>query len=253
MGKISRQQQIINMLNKREFVSVNELASIFQTTNMTIRRDLDQLELKRIIRRIHGGAVLLKTEYTLPSFKERMEHCGAEKNVIAKAALDLISPEMVICMDGSTSAFAIAQNLPEDIHLTVVTTGVMTARELCRYPKVDVIQAGGTVHHTSCSTYGVIATDFLKQFNADIVFFSSRAVSPIKGTFESMMDMVEEKRALNAISKKVVLLADHTKFEGRSLCQSIPIEEIDLVITDNKTSPEIIKSLKEGGREVIIA
>lgn len=253
MGKNSRQQQIISLLNTREFVSVSELASIFQTTNMTIRRDLNQLELKRIIRRIHGGAVLLKTAHTLPSFKERMEHCGDEKNAIAKAALGLISSEMVICIDGSTSAFAIAQNLPEDIHFTVVTTGIMTARELCRFPKVEVIQAGGKVHHTSYSTYGVIATDFLKQFNADIVFFSTRAVSPMKGTFESIMDMVEEKRALVAISKKVVLLADHTKFEGRSLCQSIPIEEIDVVITDNKTSPEIIKDLKERGREVIIA
>jgi DeoR/GlpR family transcriptional regulator of sugar metabolism len=65
--------------------------------------------------------------------------------------------------------------------------------------------------------------------------------------------LVEEKRSIISISTKVILLADHTKFEQRSLCQAIPIEEIDVVVTDDKTSKEVIKQIEESDVEVIIA
>jgi len=251
--KNPRQQQIMNMLNENEVVSVSDLSEKLNSSCMTIRRDLEYLEQKGIVRRIHGAAVLVKTEHFLPSFTERIERCESEKTAIGKAAMSFISPQSVVCFDAGTTTLAIVQHIPEDLHFTAITTGLMTASALCRFPRLEIIQVGGTMHHSSYTACSLLAKDFLKQFNADVAFISTRAVNAAKGIFEWSMDLVEEKRALVSIAKKVVLLVDHTKFEGRSLCQAVPLEKIDVIITDDKVSPDIVRQLEENGKEVIVA
>jgi len=250
--KNPRQQQIINLLNENEVVSVSDLSEKLNSSCMTIRRDLEYLEQKGIVRRIHGAAVLLKTEHTLPSFTERIDRCESEKIAIGKAAMSFISPQSVVCFDAGTTTLAIVQHIPEDLHFTAITTGLMTASALCRFPRLEIIQVGGSVHHSSFTACSVLAADFIKQFNADVVFLSTRAVNVAKGTYESSMDLVEEKRALVTIAKQVVLLVDHTKFEGRALCQAVPLGEIDVIITDDKVPSDTVKQLEENGKEVIV-
>lgn len=244
MGKTSRQQEILKFLKKENFMKVTDLAKYFKTTEVTIRRDLDELEKRNLISRIHGGAILVKTEHSLPSFTDRIQRENIEKNMIAKKAASMIEPDSIICMDGSTSALAIAQYIPHDFHFTLITTGIATALEYCKFPNIDIIQVGGIVHHSSYTSRSVLAQDFISQFNADIVFFSTRAVSPIHGTYESSMDLVEEKRSVVSISNKVVLLADHSKFETMSLCLAVKMSEIDIIMTDSMIDNEIAEQIE---------
>lgn len=252
MDKNTRQHKIIDLLQKKNFLRVSELAKHFDTTVTTIRRDMDTLEKNQLIQRTHGGAVLLKTESLMPTFSERIDAYTNEKGAIAKAASEYIRPNNIVCFDGSTSALALLQFIPKDLHFTAITTGVITAAQLCSFPNVEIIQVGGMIHHSSYTCISILSLEFIKQFNADIAFISTRAVRPLGGTYELNMDMVGEKRALISISKKVVLLADHTKFGNRSLCKTVSINEIDTVITDDKTSKSDIEKLKEQGGETIV-
>lgn len=252
MIKNPRQQKIINLLNKNEIVIIKDLSRKLNSSSMTIRRDLEYFEDKGIVRRIHGGAVLLKNEGTLPSFSERIDICEKEKVLIGRAAVSFIKPESIVCFDSGTTSLAIAQNISENIHFTAITTGILTASTLCRFPRLEIIQVGGSLHHSSYTSCGFLSKNFIKQFNADVVFLSTRAVKLGYGTYESSMDLVEEKKALMSISKKVVLVADHTKFEEHSLCQAISFENIDVIVTDDKTPIDIVKKLKCKNIEVII-
>ncbi len=252
MIKNKRQQRILNYLNDSEIVSVGELSDRLSCSHMTIRRDLEYLEEKGVLRKVHGGAVLIKPEEGLPPFEDRMDNRFLEKKAIGKAALAFIKPDSIICMDAGTSTKSIVQHLPDDSKFTVISTGVATSAELCRFRDVDVIQVGGLVHHSSMTVCNFLATEFIKGLNADVAFISTRAIHPVRGTFETNVSLVGEKKALASISKKVVVLADHTKFTSLSLLQALPFEAIDVVITDDLTPKKVVKQLESEGIEVVV-
>jgi DeoR/GlpR family transcriptional regulator of sugar metabolism len=253
MNKKDRHQQIIAMLKHNNYISVAELAEKFDTTVVTIRRDLDMLEHQKIINRIHGGAVLQETEHVLPTFTERLRKNSQEKQAIAREAIKLIHDEQIICLDDSTSALTLLNYFPFELQASIITTGLKTAVELCRFPNIEVIIVGGTILHATYTSSSVLATSFIRQFNADISFLSTRAINTAMGTYESNIDLVEEKRTVSSIGRKTVLLADNTKFERRSMCQSLQMQDIDILITDSNTPSAIIKEIRRKGVEVIVA
>jgi len=195
----------------------------------------------------------LKQRQKLPSYSDRLNRCHREKELIGKIAAQFIQPEHIICFDGGTSTQMIVPHLPENAHFVAISTGIITSSMLCNYRNVDIIQVGGMVHHASFTVCNSMASTFIRQFNADLTFISARAIDLMQGTYEANMDLVNEKRALVSIAKKVILLADHTKFAGTSLIQSIAIEDIDVIITDENTPQTIIQALVDKGIEVIIA
>ncbi len=253
MIKNKRQQQIMSYLSDNGIVSVNELSERFDCSHMTIRRDLDYLEDNGFLRKVHGGAVPIKLEEGLPAFKDRLDDKFLEKKAIGKAALAFIKSGSVICMDAGTSTMSILQHLEEDTQLTVISTGIATSAELCRFRDIDIIQVGGQVHHPSLTVCNLLATEFVEGLNADVAFISTRAFKPEKGTFETNMSLVGEKKALASISRKVVVLADHTKFSGTSFLQALTLNEIDVVITDDLTPKPVINELESAGIEVVVA
>jgi len=252
MTKNERQQTIITLLEQKDFIGVVELSQRLNASTMTIRRDLERFEQAGIVRRVHGGAMLQKSETNIPLFLERFERCKAEKDAIGKRALSLISPESIVCFDAGTTTLSMTRHIPESLHFTVITTGVRTAIELSQWRNLDIIQVGGSLDHATLTIYNTLSVEFIRYFHADIAFLSTRAIDSTQGLFDHSLNLVEEKRALASIAKKVVVLADYTKFSKTSLCQSVPLTQIDTIITDNKVSNEHVKKLESAGVEVIV-
>ena len=147
--------------------------------------------------------------------------------------------------------FRSSRFLPDNIPLSVITSNLVTAIELSNKENIQTYLAGGMLHHRTKS----IMTDSretLVQHHADVTFISARAFRIPGGAFEHSYPLVETKRALVSIAKKVVLLIDHTKCEHVSLCNSIPLNQIDVIITDNKTSPEVLAKAAALKKEVIV-
>jgi DeoR family fructose operon transcriptional repressor len=219
---------------------------------MTIRRDLEYLENKGIVKKMHGGALLVKQESGQPSFYERIEEFDEEKNRIGQAAARMIKEGSIVFFDAGTTPLAVIAHIPNDLEFTAITNGLMTAVALCSKVKASVINIGGNIHQSSYSATSYLAIENIKKFNADIAFISTKAISVPIGTFEAQLPLIEIKKAIVSVSSKIILLADHSKFEAKSMCLSIPMEEIDTIITDNKVSQEIVNTIKSTGSEVIL-
>lgn len=253
MIKNQRQQKLLELMQSNEIMTVSDLMDKMSTSRMTICRDIDDLEKTGVVKKIHGGAVLIKRDSSQPTFQERITEFCEEKVKIGKEAAKLIKPGASAFFDAGTTPLAIIEHIPDNLEFTAITTGLMTAVALCKKINVNVIIIGGNIHKTSYSTINYFSVDMIKKFKADIAFISTKAFSFPEGTFEAQMPLIEIERAIVSVSKNVVLVADHSKFETESLCLSIPLNSINTIVTDKLTSPAIIDELTKKGIEVIIS
>jgi len=252
MIKNQRQNKLLELLKINNLMSVSELAEILSTSKMTIRRDLEYFEQNGMIEKIHGGAVLLKSDNGQPSFKERVIEYNTEKQRIGKEAAKLIKEGSIVFFDSGTTPLAIIENVSDNLGFTAITTGLATAIALCNKPKVNVVSIGGDIHCSSYTSINHMAVEMIKRFNADMAFISTKAFSIPEGTYELLLPLIEIKRAIVSISRKVILVADHSKFENKSLCLSIPMSSIDFIITDDKTPQLLISEIIANGKEIIV-
>lgn len=248
--KKDRHAKIIELLEAQMVCNSKELAQALNCSDMTVRRDLNELEHIGLIRRKHGCAFLVKD--AKPNyFHEQIDEHQYEKEAIAKAALQFVRPYSVLCIDSGTTAHTFSRFLPRDIPLSVITSNLMTAVELSDKENIQTYVIGGMLFHRTKSIM-TDASELLARHPADVAFISARAFRIPGGAFEHTYPLVETKKALVSIARKTVLLIDHTKCEHTSLCNSIPLNQIDVIITDNKTSPEIIQKAVGLKKEVII-
>jgi len=252
MYKSQRQLKIIELIDENDGVGVAALAELLECSKMTIRRDLDEIEQRGLINKVHGGAVKIKSNSLQPSFANRVIENREEKEAIAREAVKLIGNGSVVFFDGGTTPLYVAKKIPLEISFTAVTNSLMTACELCDKPNVNIIMLGGELHHSSYSAVNSMPLSHVKRFYADLALISTRTVSYPEGLFESMLPLIDIKKALVSSSEKVVLLADHTKFTSKSLCMSVPFSDIDQIITDSKTDPEVIEKIRGIGVAVSV-
>lgn len=252
MIKTERQKLLLDILYSNQMMSVSELSEELNSSMMTIRRDLDHLEQEGVIRKVHGGAVLIKSDNDQNSFQERIQENKVEKQKIGKEAAKLIKENSIVVFDSGTTSLAVADSIPEKLKFTAITTSLMTAVALCNKPDINIISIGGNIQNNIYSSINYLCVEMIKRFNADMAFITTKAFSFPEGTFEDSLPLIEVKQALVSISKKVILLADHSKFENKSLSLSIPINKIDTIVTDDKTSKKIIEQIRTINVEVII-
>jgi len=252
MHKSQRQSKIMEMIEKHDGVGVTSLAELLGCSKMTIRRDLEEIKQHGQINKVHGGAIKVKNDSFQPSFINRVIENKEEKEAISREAVELIEDGSVVFFDAGTTPLYVAKNIPPKLNFTAVTNSLMTACELCNKPYVNVIILGGELHHSSYSAVNNMPISHATNFHADLALISTWAVSYPEGLFESMLQLIEIKRALVDSSEKVVLLSDHSKFKSKSLCLSIPFTDIDRIITDNKTNPEIIEKIRGLGVAVSV-
>lgn len=251
--KAIRQEKIIEAIEKNNTLSVNELALIFNTSVMTIRRDLNELMEQGVVKRIHGGAVLLQKDISQPAFYERNQENRNYKNKIAEVAIKLIKTDSIVFFDAGTTTYAIAEQIPEDYKFSAITNGILTAVALCKKPNVNVISIGGDLHKSSYSTIDNMAVDNIKRLRADVAFISTKAIKLPYGTYESKFSLIDVKKAIVSVSDQIILVADASKFEVHSLSLAIQLKDIHTIITDDRIKPNIHQELIKSGKKIIIA
>lgn len=252
MIKSERQNLIMSYLEAHGTVSVSVLASNLGFSMMTIRRDLEEMEQLSLIKKVHGGAILLQNDSVQPSFNMRIVENIDEKNRIAQAAVSLINTGSVVFFDAGTTSHTIAKYVPEHLSFTAITNCLMTGAELCNKPNVNVILLGGELHHSSYSAVNKIALEQVANYNADLALISTKAFSYPEGIFETLLPLIEIKKAFVKSAQKTVLVLDYSKFQSKSLCLSVPLSDIDEIITDDKAPADIIENLRNTGKKVIV-
>ena len=237
MFSIERQNEIVALLKIQKSVTVRELSKKFYVSEATIRRDLDKLDNKGIIKKTYGGAVLLEgLDIEIPLSVRETEQKN-EKDIIGKLAADLVKNNDIIIMDSSSTTLKMVQYLKSKENLTVITNGAKTAIELGDLLHTQVYCTGGKLRENSLSYIGQFARKTISNFYVDMAFFSCRSLSMENGLYDSNPSEAELRKDMMAKSKKSILLCDHTKFDSVSFCKIGELDnQIHAIITDKSPS-----------------
>jgi DeoR family transcriptional regulator of aga operon len=248
-----RQREILEILNRDGRVLVVDLAQQFQTSQVTIRKDLEILHSQGRIHRTHGGALPIR-EGALedPTLREKEKLHRKEKLQIATAAARMVSEGQVVLLDSGTTTTGISRELRDFKNLTIITNAVNIAAELSG-ASAEVILTGGNLRKNSFSMVGPLAEETLHKLNADILFLGVDGFDVHYGITTPNLLEAKVNRAMMEISKYVVAVCDSSKFGKRSLSLIGPPTVIQHVITDRGISKADLSALKKAGIEVTVA
>jgi DeoR family transcriptional regulator, aga operon transcriptional repressor len=248
-----RRRAILDLINREGRVLVAALAQRFETSQVTIRKDLEALHAQGLIHRSHGGA-LPSREGALadPTLLEKEKLHQQEKLRIAEAAAAMVQEGDVVILDSGTTTTAIARALRGLRRLTIITNALNIATELAS-TDIEVILTGGTVRKNSFSLVGPIAEDTLKGLNADILFLGVDGFDVEYGLSTPNILEAKVNRVMVEIAKLTVAVCDASKFGRRSMTLIVPTKKLDRVITDSSVLKADLKSLKKSGIEVTLA
>lgn len=255
--KQNRLKEILTILNKQSEASVKDLAKHLITSEMTIRRDLSFLEDEGIIRRTHGGAILMNS-YHINDNNQYLIGKEIEKNVNQKSligikAASLVNPGEAVAFDIGTTTTFIAKYLDRNIEITGVCVTFECAMELYNKKNVNILLTGGFLHRDS----DVLASDegnkLLKKVRTDKFFISAGGIDVKLGLTCYHDFHVEIKKILMKSSKKIILVSDSSKFGNVSPSYFADLSEIHALITDERIPQNYKNILNEMGIELIIA
>ena len=251
--KLTRKEEIIQMLSEQRIVTTIGLAEKFDVSMETIRRDFNELEEAKMIRRVHGGAVLY-TEYGIePDYTYRTAENYNEKYRIGKRAAEMVKDGDSIIIDIGTTTLEFTRFLKEKKNLTVLTNSLKIAYELMTEKNISVILLGGKVRLGEGTTSGYWAEDMIDGFFADKLFLGTGAISPESGIMDYHIEETNLRRHFIKRSKQVIALADYSKFGVKAMNQVCKSEDLDYIVTDEKTDKKMLKAMKDLGVKIVIA
>lgn len=251
MLKEERLQQITQMLGAAGKVEVSQLCRLFGVTEITIRRDLNELEQQGVAVRSHGGALLAEDAvYTEKPYETRAAHMRAQKEAMAKRALPLLQDGAKVFFDSSTTVLALARMMTSEHSLLVVTDTISTALELNTRSKVKVLCIGGELRKTTNSCHGYFAEQMLQGLHFDLAFFSVPRVTP-QGRLctPSAAELPIKKMAMER-ADKVVLMVDSSKLGPPDLLTQGTLSDIDILFTDDGMDPAFLATCAKLGVQV---
>ena len=248
-----RQEAILAEISREGRASVAALAERFAVVGETIRRDLAELERRGVIRRVHGGAIPAEKVTFEPSIEDRASRMTAEKERIAAAALTELPAEGSIFIEAGSTPSYLANALPSDRALTVVTNGGYIANALARHDNLTVLSVGGRVRPRSLACVDDWALDVLSGLHVDVAFLGTNGISAGAGLTTPDLAEAAVKRATLTIAARTVLLADHSKVGVVALARYGELNQIDLLITDSALPIEDMRELGDAGLRVIRA
>lgn len=247
-----RRQHIVSLVQNQGRVLVGELSRTLGISQITIRKDLENLQSRGLIQRTHGGALRLPSGALFdPSLQEKQKQHSPEKLRIAEAAARMVHEGQCVMLDSGTTTTAIAHALKRFSQLTLITNAVNIATELAS-TNFEVILIGGTLRKNSFSLVGPLAEDVLGEMHADILFLGVDGFDVETGITTPNFLESRVNRAMVKASRQVVVVCDSTKFSQRSLSRIAPTSAIHYVITDKNLPRETEDALRGQNLELVL-
>ena len=235
-------------------VRVADLARDLGVSDMTVRRDLELLDERGLLEKVHGGATAAAGSALFePGFATKSALRQVEKEAIADAAAAMVEPRMAVAISAGSTTFAIAQRLADVVGLTVVTNAVRIADVLHDTGlKGQTIILTGGMRTPSDALVGPFAVAALKMVHVDIVFMGVHGMDPRSGYTSPNLLEAETDRALIDAGRRLVVAADHTKWGVVGLSSIARLDEAQVLITDSGLSSEAREVLAAAVPEVVI-
>lgn len=253
MYAAERQGFLVRRARAEGRVDVTLTAEELQVTPETIRRDLSVLERQGLLRRVHGGAIPADRLDVEPEMAQRDAIFTAEKERIAKLALEQLDGQRTLIIDGGTTTARLAQLLPVDRELTVITNSLPVASLLASRANTTVQLLGGRVRGTTLAAVDSWALHALAGITVDLAFLGANGFSAERGFTTPDVAEGAVKQAMVAAARRTVVLADAGKHGADALVRFATVGEVDVLVTDSGLDPRVARTLQAAGPEVVLA
>lgn len=236
-------------------VSIEELRASLEASTATIRRDLDDLEQRSLLRRTRGGAISISDLFYEPfrhdlSFQDKVGTFAAEKRRIAQAAAELVRPGDTVALSGGTTTTEVVRYLKLLRGITIVTNAVNMAMELSSQKEIEVVVTGGHLRGNWFTLVGPLANHAAGSLFSDLVFLGVDGIDVEQGLTCVHPQEAEYLRLLSHHARKRVVVADHSKIGTVSRWLLCATSEVQMMITDRDASDSMIEPFRQKGIEV---
>ncbi len=248
----ARRKKIVELIDKEGIITLQRLTDTFGVSIYTIRRDLSILEEKNLIQKTHGGAMSLQKTKWIPSLEEGQKEALEEKKKIAAKAQDFIKSGDTIMLIGSIITILMLPYI-KNKKLTIVTNSINVAKELCAFPNIETILIGGRIKNYKGNILGSRAIIDLQNYFFDKAFIPCAGVKSDTGISTSTIDSSDFLKAVIQRSRKNIIIADYRKIGIDTFAKVCPIENIDLLITDEKADQKELRQIAKKGIKLEIS
>lgn len=246
----ARQDELLNYLRTFRTGHVAELSQVLGASPSTIRRDLDELQERGLVERVHGGAAITTIGSEAGQAIRARSH-PSEKRRIGEVAARLIEHGSTILVSGGTTTEHMLPFLGDLRDVTVITNGVQIAAGLAEYSDLNVIVLGGELRRESMSLLGHLVVEGIQDFTVDVAFMGAFGVDPRDGLTGANLHETQTDRAMVEAARKVVIVADSSKLDQRGPVRLAPIERVHTLVIDDGISPDVVARFEQSGVTVL--
>lgn len=251
MLAIERRNAIIARLNMDGKVIVTDLAQEFDVTEETIRRDLEKLDKEGIAKKTYGGAVANRSlNVDLPSSVRKRTNVELKQRIAEKIS-SMINDGDYIMLDASSTAMYVVKCIKQKKNITLITNSVEILLELADKDDWNILSTGGTLKVGALSLVGSTAERMIRGFHVDIAICSSKGIDINMGITDSNEKDAQMKQAIFSSAAKRVLVIDSTKFDRIAFTKVCDVDELDVIVTDQKPDDRWVKYIEDKGTELI--
>ena len=249
-----RQARILERVREDGAVRVADLVRELGVSDMTVRRDLEILDDRGLVEKVHGGATSVEGSALFePTFATKSSLQQSEKDAIALSAASLVEPGMAIALSAGTTTYALAQRLVDIPRITVVTNSIRVTDVLHHGGRADqtIILTGG-VRTRSEALVGPFAVAALRTVHVDLVFVGVHGMDPHSGFTCPNLSEAETDRALIEAARHLVVVADHTKWGVIGISSIARLDQADVLVTDGGLQPDARAVLQREVRRLVV-
>lgn len=244
-----RRDHILQVVENKGFVSLQELSDLVKASESTVRRDLEFLDSIGQIQRIRGGASYVGESLT--GFEERRLVALEQKRRVARAAAGMVEPGDTVLLDGGTTTLEVARQLMRK-RLTVVTNSMPIVNLLMNQPDIELILIGGYLYPKTGVALGPHAVAFLESLHVRRLIMSTGGLTA-EGLYNSNSLLVETERKMLEASEEVVVVADSSKVGHSELVHLCPLSAVDRLVVDDGITPQWQEALTQAGLDLTVA
>lgn len=244
-----RQKLILELLKEHRSVKISDLSERLSVTRETIRKDLYELEEKGLAKKVHGGAILDRTNIEAKYIKRKTINVE-EKKAIAKKAAAFVEDGDALYIDLGTTTLSFAQEIKNKSNLTIITNSLPIAMELSQDTNFEVLLPGGKIRNNELSLSGPIASKSVEDLYVDKAFIGVAGISTQSGYTNIHIGEAEFTRIMLKKSQMKIVMADYSKFNVTTMHRIANLSDIDLLITDDKAPNELLSMISETGVKV---
>jgi DeoR/GlpR family transcriptional regulator of sugar metabolism len=252
MPAADRQEQILELLERDGRVSVSDFSARMDVSEMTVRRDLQLLEQRGVLTRVHGGAVPVQSRSYEPPFAVRMLRNPEGKRRIGQATAALLQDGETVVLDAGTTMLEVARAL-SGRELRILAVNLRVAEVLADESGISLMVSGGAVRPGEQSLVGPLAERAFADLAFDTLVLAAGGVDAAIGVTDYRLEDASLKRAALSSARRCVAVADSSKLGQVAFARTCPIEDLDILVTDDDAPPALVAEFRAAGVEVVLA